>query len=199
MAAPHFPSPETIEALIEAKRRAREIGMARRAGQNPALGAALARHVLEELPPPAGVAVSGFWPLPGEIDIRPLLEALFARGHAVLLPETPKRGNPLIFRHWHPGCAMVRERFGTLRPEGEIGVPGVLYVPLLAFDRQGRRLGYGGGYYDRTLAGLEGAVAVGCAFAVQELDEVPAGDYDARLSAIATERGIIIPTIVPGV
>jgi len=78
-------------------------------------------------------------------------------------------------------------------------VPGVLYVPLLAFDRQGRRLGYGGGYYDRTLAGLEGAVAVGCAFAVQELDEVPAGDYDARLSAIATERGIIIPTIVPGV
>ncbi len=170
--------------------------MARRAGQDPALGAVLARHVLRELPPPPGAAVSGFWPLPGEIDIRPLLEALFARGHAVLLPETPKRGNPLIFRHWHPGAVMVRERFGTLRPEGAIGVPGVLYVPLLAFDRQGRRLGYGGGYYDRTLAGLAGAVAVGCAFASQELDEVPAGDYDARLSAIATERGIIIPGVL---
>ena len=98
---------------------------------------------------------------------------------------------------------MIRERFGTLRPAGETGVPRVLYVPLLAFDRQGRRLGYGGGFYDRTLAGLPAATAIGCAFAAQELDEVPAGDYDARLAAVATERGVIVaatdpPTIVPG-
>ncbi len=190
MAAPHFPSDSE---LIEAKARAREVATARRAGQDPALGADLARHLLREMPPPPGAAISGFWPLPGEIDIRPLLEALHARGHTVLLPETPKRGNPLIFRHWYPGAPMIRERFGTLRPEGEVGVPELLFVPLLAFDRQGRRLGYGGGYYDRTLAALPGAVAVGCAFAAQELDEVPAGDYDARLAAIATERGIIIP------
>jgi 5-formyltetrahydrofolate cyclo-ligase len=154
--------------------------------------------VLRDMPPLPGAVVSGFWPLPGEIDIRPLLEALHARGHPVLLPETPKRGNPLIFRHWYPGAPMIRERFGTLRPEAEIGVPEWLFVPLLAFDRRGRRLGYGGGYYDRTLAALPGAVAVGCAFAAQELDEVPAGDYDARVAAIATERGIIIPTILPG-
>ncbi len=194
MAAPHLADPD----LLAAKRRARAVAFARRAGQDPALGAALAGHVLRELPPPPGAAVSGFWPMPGEIDIRPLLEALFARGHPVLLPETPKLGNPLIFRQWHPGAPMLRERFGTLRPEGEVGLPQVLYVPLLAFDRAGRRLGYGGGYYDRTLAALAGAVAVGCAFAAQELDEVPAGDYDARLAAIATERGIILPAIASG-
>lgn len=192
MAAPHF-SPSS--GLIAAKARARAVAMARRAGQDPALGAELARHVLSEMPPAAGAAVAGFWPLEGEIDIRPLLEALHARGHPILLPETPKRGNPLIFRHWYPGAPMVRERFGTLRPEGEVGVPAVLFVPLLAFDRTGRRLGYGGGYYDRTLAGLAGAVAIGCAFAAQELDEVPAGDYDARLAAIATERGMIVPGV----
>ncbi len=195
MAAPRI-SPSGVsapEALRAAKVRARETALARRAGQDPALGADLARHLLREMPPPPGVAVSGFWPLAGEIDIRPLLEALFARGNTVLLPQTPKRGNPLIFRHWYPGAAMIPERFGTLRPEGEVGVPSVLLVPLLAFDRQGRRLGYGGGFYDRTLAGLPGATAIGCAFAAQELDEVPAGDYDARLAAIATERGLIIP------
>jgi 5-formyltetrahydrofolate cyclo-ligase len=169
------------------------VAMTQRAGQDPALGAELAGHVLREMPPPPGAAVAGFWPLAGEIDIRPLLEALHARGNPVLLPETPKRGNPLIFRHWYPGAPMVRERFGTLRPVGPVGVPAWLLVPLLAFDRQGRRLGYGGGYYDRTLAELVGKTAIGCAFAAQELDEVPAGDYDARLAAIATERGIFIP------
>ena len=129
----------------------------------------------------------------GLTELSDVNQALHARGNPVLLPETPKRGNPLIFRHWHPGAPMIRERFGTLRPEGAVGVPAWLFVPLLAFDRRGRRLGYGGGYYDRTLAALRGAVAIGCAFAAQELDEVPAGDYDARLAAIATERGIIVP------
>jgi 5-formyltetrahydrofolate cyclo-ligase len=147
--------------------------------------------VLRDLLPPAGAVVAGYWPLPGEIDIRPLLRALHARGHKMLLPETPPRGSPLIFRHWQPGAAMLPERFGTLRPDGEVGVPDVLFLPLVAFDRAGRRLGYGGGYYDRTLAGLPGAIAIGCAFAAQELDAVPEADYDARLDAVATEHGVI--------
>ncbi len=184
MVAPHI-------SLDAQKRSAREAALAARGGQDPALGADLAAHVLRELPPPAGAAVAGFWPMPGEIDIRPLLTALHARGHAVLLPETPPRGNPLIFRHWHPGCPMIAERFGTSRPDGAVAVPDWLFVPLLAFDRGGHRLGYGGGYYDRTLAGLPDAIAVGCAFAAQELDAVPVGEYDARLAAIATERGVL--------
>jgi 5-formyltetrahydrofolate cyclo-ligase len=183
--------------LIEAKRVARAVAIAARTGCDPALGARLAEHVLRELPPPAGAVVSGFWPMAGEIDIRPLLEALHARGHVVLLPETPKRGNPLIFRRWHPGMEMVREKFGTYRPTGEIMTPGVLFVPLLAFDRCGRRLGYGGGFYDRTLAGLPGAIAIGCAFAAQEVEEVPAGTADWRLDAVATEREVIRCAKVP--
>jgi 5-formyltetrahydrofolate cyclo-ligase len=70
-------------------------------------------------------------------------------------------------------------------------VPSFVLVPLLAFDRQGRRLGYGAGYYDRTLAALPGVPALGCAFAAQELDSVPVGPQDIPLAAIATERGII--------
>ena len=170
---------------------ARARAIAARTGCDPALGERLAERVLREMPPPADAVISGFWPLEGEIDIRPLLMALHARGHAVVLPETPKRGLPLIFRRWHTGMEMVRERFGTLRPTGEVMTPRVLFVPLLAFDRCGRRLGYGGGFYDRTLRGLPDAIAIGCAFAAQEVDEVPAGPDDAHLDAVATEREII--------
>ena len=86
---------------------------------------------------------------------------------------------------------MVAERFGTMRAAGEVRAPDFLLVPLLAFDRRGFRVGYGAGYYDRTLAGLPGRVRLGVAYADQELDEVPAGPYDARLDAVATERGVI--------
>lgn len=136
--------------------------------------------------------VSGFWPLMDEIDIRPLLNTLHRRGHIVALPETTSRGNPLIFRHWTPQSLMIRERFGTVRPEGPVVVPDYLLVPLLAFDAAGHRLGYGGGYYDRTLALLPHAIAVGCGFAAQQLDEIPAGEYDARLHAVATERSVLV-------
>jgi 5-formyltetrahydrofolate cyclo-ligase len=77
-------------------------------------------------------------------------------------------------------------------PTAEALTPDVLLVPLLAFDRRGHRLGYGGGYYDRTLAALPGAVALGIGYAAQELDEVPAGPEDAPLAAIATEAGLVI-------
>jgi 5-formyltetrahydrofolate cyclo-ligase len=162
-----------------------------RATCDPAWGAALGVHLLAEMPPPEGAVVAGFWPMPGEIDIRPLLHALIARGNPVVLPVTPKRGNPLSFRLWCPDDVMIVERFGTLRPVGEERVPDMLLVPLLAFDRRGYRLGYGGGFYDRTLAELAGRLAIGCGFAAQELDEVPAGPYDVPLAAIATERGVI--------
>jgi 5-formyltetrahydrofolate cyclo-ligase len=186
MAAPQLP-PD----LEGAKRAARVAALAARAGCDPAGGADLARHVLAALAFPPAAAVSGFWPMPGEIDIRQLLNALHARGHTILLPQTPPRGAPLAFRRWHPGAAMVAERFGTLRPDGPVGTPDVLFVPLLAFDRAGHRLGYGGGYYDRTLAALPGARAIGCAFAAQEVPAVPAGPHDIRLDAVATERGLL--------
>ena len=194
MAAPHsFPDLDT------AKRAARERALTARAGCDPAqgavAGAALAHHVLRECPPPAGAVVSGVWPLAGEIDLRPLMQALHERGHPVVLPVTPRRGNPLTFRLWRPGEALVQERFGTMCPAGRPTdpeyVPDFLLVPLLAFDRRGQRLGYGAGYYDRTLATLPGRFALGCGFAAQEMEAVPSGPTDMRLDAVATERGII--------
>ncbi len=186
MAAPHIP-PD----LIEAKRAVRQRMLAAREAWDPALGAMVAENVLREAPPPPGAVVSGFWPIGQEIDIRPLLLALHRHGHRIVLPETPKRGNPLIFRLWHPDAVMVQERFGTFRPDGPVLAPNFLLVPLLAFDRRGYRIGYGAGYYDRTLAQLPERFRLGVAYAAQQLDEVPAGPYDERLDAVATERGVI--------
>jgi len=187
MAAPHI-----ISELDEAKRMLRQHQLGLRAGCDPVTsGAALAERVLAECPPPAGAVVSGFWPIGEEIDIRPLLHLLHARGHTIVLPVTPKRGNPLTFRTWRPGDVLQPERFGTFRPVGEEAVPDFLLVPLLAFDRRGYRLGYGAGFYDRTLAGLPRYFALGVAYAVQQVDAVPAGPHDRRLDAVATEHGVI--------
>jgi 5-formyltetrahydrofolate cyclo-ligase len=174
------------------KRRLRSEVMARRRGLDPlAAGYSLARHVLSDCPPAAGAVVAGFWPIGGEIDVRPLLHALHDRGHKIALPVTPNRGNPLTFGAWRPGDALIPEKFGTVRPTGELLVPDFLLIPLLAFDATGARLGYGGGFYDRTLPGLPGRFRLGCAFAAQQVDAVPVGPYDVRLDAVATDRGIV--------
>ncbi len=157
-----------------------------------ASGAAVAATVLRACRPPTGVIVSGFWPIADELDIRPLLTALHEGGHLIVLPVTPKRGNPLTFRVWRPGGVLEPERFGTFRPVGEERVPDFLLVPLLAFDRRGYRVGYGAGFYDRTLAGLPRRFALGVAFDAQEVDEVPAGPTDIPLNAVATETDLII-------
>jgi 5-formyltetrahydrofolate cyclo-ligase len=169
----------------------RSVARARRQTFDPALGEQLAQIALTQLGLPPAATIAGVWPLPGELDLRPLLQALHASGHGILLPETTPPGQPLIFRHWTPGCAMVTERFGTQRPDGQIDSPDILFVPLLAFDRRGHRLGYGGGYYDRTLAALPGRAAIGFGFSALEVDFVPTGPHDQPLDAIVTEKEVI--------
>ena len=140
----------------------------------------------------AGMTVAGYWPLDGEIDIRPALLAVSARGNIVGLPLTPPIGQALSFRRWVPGSSLRPGRFGTSEPTGPLIVPDLLLVPLLAFDRSGGRLGYGGGYYDRTLAALpDGVLAVGCGYAAQEIDRVPMEPHDRRMYAIATEAAVL--------
>ena len=178
--------------LHELKAEARRVVLARRVGMDPALGARLMEHVLREAVPPADAVIAGFWSVGGEIDVRPLLRELHARGHTIALPVTPKRGEPLSFRRWQPGDALARGPMGTSqpRPEADPITPDWLLMPLLAFDARGNRLGYGGGYYDRTLAALPTAYRLGCAYACQRLDEVPAGPEDVPLHAVATEEGV---------
>lgn len=209
MAAPHFPS------LDAAKRAARDAALARRraflageplppwpdgSGAAPAapapdpalLAEALARAVLAAVRPRAGEIVSGVWPLPGEPDLRPALAALSAAGARIALPVTPRRGQPLSFRLWRPGEPLRDGPFGTKEPAaGDPVLPDRLLVPLLAFDLAGRRLGWGAGYYDRTLSALPGRAALGVGFACQQMPCVPAGPEDVPLPAVATERGVM--------
>jgi 5-formyltetrahydrofolate cyclo-ligase len=185
---------EAADDIALVKAALRRTALAARDAADPRRGLWLAAHVLAECPPPPGAVVAGFWPMGAEIDIRPLLLALQGRGHTLALPVTPRRGHPLAFRAWRFGAALVPGPFGTRQPAPEAPpiIPDFLLVPLLAFDARGHRLGYGGGYYDRTLAALPFAAALGIAFASQRLPLVPTGPTDIPLPRIATEAGIIL-------
>jgi len=159
-------------------------------------GTALRDRALAAVAFPAGCPVSAYWPMGTEIDPRPLIEALFGRGHTIGLPVTVGRGTALVFRSWVPGLALVSGGFGTQipGPAQPALVPEVLLVPLLAFDRCGFRLGYGGGFYDRTLAALRAAGpvrALGLAYAGQEVTKVPRDTHDQGLDWIVTESEAI--------
>ena len=191
MAAPHSSASPAELALHKAQLRRRMRAV--RAAQNPTAAAAIAALVLNDPALRAPCTVAGIWPLPGELDLRPLWHALHARGHVIVLPQTPPRGAPLGFRIWTPGCAMLPEPFGTHYPDGPPATPNLIFVPLLAFDRTFHRLGYGGGYYDRTLASLPGVPSIGYAFAAQEVASVPVGPHDLPLDRIVTEAGWLEP------
>ena len=128
-----------------------------------------------------------------EADPRP---AMAAHDGPVCLPVVPGRAVPLVFRQWN-GEPLVPGPFGTSHPPDSqpVLLPTVLIVPLAGFDRRGNRVGYGGGYYDRTLQLLRetgNVTAIGLAFAVQELPGIPADPYDQPLDLIVTDRGPIL-------
>ncbi|MFN4281008.1 MAG: 5-formyltetrahydrofolate cyclo-ligase [Alphaproteobacteria bacterium] len=156
----------------------------------------LAERFLAHVPLADGEAVGGYWPIGDEIDVLPLLAALHARGRALALPVVEGPGRPLTFRAWRPGDAMAAGAHGIAAPlpAADIRVPGLLIVPLLAFDRRGWRLGYGAGYYDRTMEAYAAAGracrAVGVAYAAQEAPAVPHDDGDAPLDAVVTEAAV---------
>jgi 5-formyltetrahydrofolate cyclo-ligase len=173
------------------KRQARLAAKAVMAGCDPGLGQIVARRILEAKLVPAKAVVAGFLPLGREIDMAPLLRSLREAGHSVALPRTPARGFPLSFRRWDAGDALRPEAFGTMTSDGPEIDPDLLLVPMLAFDRRGYRLGYGGGYYDRTLAARPGIRTIGCAYAALEVPELPTDPNDRTLEVIVTEREII--------
>jgi len=143
-----------------------------------------------------GTIVSGFMPLKSEINPLPLMKALAAAGAKLALPAIAGRGKPLTMRAYAFGDEFARGQWGIREPKPEAPevFADVLLVPLACFDRAGQRIGYGAGYYDMTirrLRDMKKVVAVGIAFAGQEIAKVPATDRDERLDLVLTETDVI--------
>jgi len=180
------------------KERLRREALARRDGLDEAFreGAALAiteRALgfpdLHDVTP-----VGGYWPIRSEVDPRPLLEALLARGQDVALSQILHPH--LSWRLWQPGDVLVKGGFGVREPGPDAPevFPKALLVPLVAFDRRGGRIGYGKGHFDRAIAALEAqhpVLTIGLAYAVQEIELVPVEDHDRRLDVVITETELI--------
>jgi len=141
--------------------------------------------------------VSVFFPLPSEPPVLPLLDGLAEAGFKTALPVTGRRGTALVFRLWRPGEPTVKGKMAIQEPLADApeAAPDLLFVPLAAFDRAGRRIGYGAGFYDRTLRQLRAIkqiCAAGVAYAVQEFPELPNEPHDESLDYVLTERELIV-------
>jgi 5-formyltetrahydrofolate cyclo-ligase len=159
----------------------------------PEAGHAIAAHFLAVVPVRSDAVISGYIPTRGEADPRPLMARLRALGHAIALPRVVARRVALDFHLWPEDAAPLVGAFGLEEadPSWPPAAPDVLLVPLLAFDSEGHRLGYGGGFYDRTLSQrreLGDVLAVGIAYAGQKSEEaLPRDPHDEQLDWIVTE------------
>ena len=134
--------------------------------------------------------------LPGELDCLPLLAELSRQGVPTLLPVAAQKATPLTFRLWRPGDPLLAGRYGLREPHPAAPemTPKIILAPLLGFDLRGGRLGFGGGYYDVTLAHLRAqgpVLAGGLAFAFQEIEKIPMEAHDAKLDFVITEEGLL--------
>ncbi len=193
---PSVISPTSIEDAKTALRR--EATARRDALPADSRQAAVAAIAAQKFPLPiaSGTIVSGFMPMKTEINPLPLMRKLAEAGAQLALPVVEGRGKPLTMRAWQWGEELGSGVWGIREPKPDAALvdPDILLVPLLAFDRAGYRLGYGGGYYDLTIAGLRARktiTAVGIAFAAQEVARVPTTPHDARLDLVLTEREVI--------
>lgn len=187
------------EELAAAKRALRAEAAARRreaaAALPPDAAGQLARdRLLAAVRLPEAATVSAYWPLEAEFDPRPIAHHLHAAGHRIGLPVVLGRGRPLVFRRWIPGMELEQGSFRVLvpSPESPEVTPQVMLAPLLAFDAAGYRLGYGGGFYDRTIEMLRTSgplLVIGVAYAAQEVPAVPREPTDQPLDWIVTEEG----------
>jgi len=148
----------------------------------------------EDLSFAAGAVVAGYFPKSHEADPRALMAALSGRGHRLCLPAVVAEKG-LEFRAWCMGDATCRNVYGIEEPLADAPAvsPDVIFIPLLAFDRRGHRLGYGAGYYDRALEGLRAnrnLLAVGVAYAGQEVALVPDETHDRALDMLISEAGL---------
>jgi 5-formyltetrahydrofolate cyclo-ligase len=166
---------------------------------NPQMGEQVCDQLLASDKLHSNQIIAVYWPLGDELDPMPLLNTLHAMGHQMVLPVMLGAGKPLIFRTWCPTDELQDAGFGTREPSEDKQVlePDVILAPLLAFDSSGFRLGYGGGFYDRTLEKLrqnKPVTVYGIAYAAQKMDHVIKGPYDQPLDGIVTELGVTLFT-----
>ena len=182
-----------MTGLSEIKQAARTAGFARRKQAHAQAGPGAAGHLSQVLAGYRGVALAGYMPIRTEIDPIPAMEEATAHG-LVGVPVIRATGQALVFSRWQPDGAMVAGPFGARIPAQEdLIVPEILIVPLVAFDLNGGRLGYGGGFYDRTLEALRkerATLAIGFAYAAQQAGDLPLEPTDQPLDMIVTEDGV---------
>jgi 5-formyltetrahydrofolate cyclo-ligase len=190
--------------IEETKAALRKEAHKRRGQLHPSLRLDAAReaveHFIDQVPLQKSEVVAAYWPIRDELDIKHLIVKLMDSGQPVALPVVLGDEEPLELRLWQDGAPLYEAGFGTLAPEDGAPrvVPDLILMPLLGFDKHGTRLGYGGGYYDRTLAHLQKRPRlVGFAFARQEVDHIPRQAHDVPLDAIVTELGVRVFAKVP--
>ena len=155
----------------------------------------LAGHITELCLAERDSCIAGYIPVRSEIDPRPILEGYRARKFTVALPAVVNWGFPLVFRVWDGNTRLIRDGFGILTPDSAAQkiTPAILLVPLLAFDADGHRLGYGGGYYDRTIKFLRSRAeitAIGVAFDFQGPMDIPVEEHDQQLDWVITPNQV---------
>lgn len=190
-----------MQKILAEKKEIRARCLALRAKINKHKAAAAAEALIDPLlayiPDYVGV-IAGYWPMKSEMDVMPALKRLAARGYILCLPVIAETGAPLVFRHWKLGDAMTRGKRGVRVPRAaqpEI-VPDLIIAPLVAFDGEGNRLGLGAGFYDRTIRALRDPrrnfLVIGAAYAIQQVERVPADAHDEKLDAVVTENGVTV-------
>lgn len=159
-------------------------------------GQAILRNLISSHIVPPDAIIGSYWPIKSEVDARPLLAYFYEQGHACALPFVHTSSKPLLFREWQPGNLLISGIYNILTPDetAPLVSPTVLFIPLLGFDKRGRRLGRGEGYYDRTLEHLRARnpiIAIGIAFDCQEVDIIPQLDHDEPMDYIITPSRVI--------
>jgi 5-formyltetrahydrofolate cyclo-ligase len=182
--------------LAQIKAAARKAGFAKRKAAFDAQMGGAGGHLSALLAGYRGVPLSGYMPIRTEINPLAAMSEAAAYG-PVGVPVITGAGQPLLFSKWDPDMAMKEGPFGAQIPQiDDFFEPEIVIVPLVAFDKNGGRLGYGGGFYDRTLEGLRAkraTLAIGFAFAGQEATDLPLEATDQPLDMIVTQNGVITP------
>lgn len=211
-------APDYFDPLAVDPEQARDVARWRKAERNrlrglrmempvsarSAAGRALATHlrqiVQERFDGARGVVVSAYWPIKGEPDLRPLMAELHEAGVQVALPLVETRAAPLTFRRWTPETRMVRGDWNipVPPPEAPVVIPAISLAPLVGWTADGYRLGYGGGYFDRTLAAVQPKpFTIGVGFEAARLSTIFPQPHDIRLDMIVTEHGLRTERDIP--